>query len=278
MIEIARRAGRIQEPALFLLKVMEIERVDSDRRIREGPTPESTDINERMNRVAEQHGLSKGRWWPPGTGPVEAEELTREYMRLSDLRLAKALREFGLGEEATLLENDPSEFHRRRELGRRVVFEGLSDVEMADALRQQFLGEAEASAVVGSYHAAAAMIGAAMEAALLARCLRAKDKLRDLLRTMPHPPKSGNPLAWKFADMCRVAEHAGWLPDFQVGDLKLTGESLINMVRDLRNMLHPAKQVRRAIEERHGVMVVQPHYEDALDAYELLQRHLSGAS
>lgn len=280
-IAAAQRAGRLQEPALLYLKVMAIDRVEFYRSIHEGHSPEfaalESALEERMTEVRVKHDLPEWAWWPPGEGPPDAEELTREQMRLHDRRLVHILREFGLFDEAKLLEKDPAEFHRRCELGRRASVEGLSDVEVTDALREQLYKEARASALMAAYHAAAAMVGAATEAALLSRCLRSADSISDVVKQLPRRqrPKTFDPRCWQFSEMCRVADRAGWLPDFQVGEFKLTGDGLINMVRELRNMIHPAKQLRQATGRRHSMMVVKPQYEDALSAYELLVRHLS---
>jgi hypothetical protein len=283
MLNAAQRTGRIQDPALTYLRVWHLDRLRFYRGADQEHDPEfaerKKDLAERRNRMRALHGLSDGAWWPPGTGPTEAEEVTRDERALRDLQLARILREFGLEREARRLEKDPKAFHALVELGRRAAVEGLSDEEVSDVLREQYVREAHASALMGAYHAAAAVIGAAMEAVLLSRCLRSEGQLAAIVQqiSLPERPRGLNPRTWTFANMCRVAERAGWLPDFRAGDadVVLTGDSLITLVRELRNMLHPAKQVRHAAERRFGGMVARAHYEDALSAYELLVRHLS---
>lgn len=282
VIDAAHHAGRLQDPILRYLRVWQVDRLLFHRGVHQEDDPEfaerEQDLDERKNRVRALHGLPEWRWWPPGTGLAEAEELTQEDLALHDQRLTKVLREFGLEGEAENLEKDPKEFHRELELGRRAARGELSDEEIADVLREQYLSEAHASAVMGAYQAAAAMVGAAMEAVLLARCLRSASTIAEVVAQIDprERPKRLDPRAWTFANMCRVADTAGWLPDFRANevDFVLTGDSLINLVKDLRNMLHPARHLRHAAKQRYDGMVARAQYEDALSAYELLVRHL----
>jgi hypothetical protein len=172
-----------------------------------------------------------------------------------------------------LREKEPQEFDRRRELGRRAIHEGLPDAERLELLQVQFEREASASAAVGAFHAAAAMIGAAIEAALLARCLRRHEEALRARARLPEKerPRTGNPYKWKFDNLIRVAAEASWLPEFHVRDGVLPSEMLIDMVRELRNMVHPVVHLRSTLTNR----VVRTKYEDAQATYDLLRRYLT---
>ena len=176
MVDSGHRAGRLQEPVLFLFRVMAVEKVHGDRLIREDCGPELAAVDARMEEIRAEHGLEDGAYWPLGEGPIEWEELNTEHDAICERLFVETLREFGLVAEAALRQTDRQEFERRRELGRRAIVEGLPDVELLDNIREQFAREARASAKGGAYHAASAMIGGAMEAVLLARCLRVKDE------------------------------------------------------------------------------------------------------
>ena len=276
MVDAAHRVGRLQEPALFLLRVRAVEKIHEDRLVRDDCGPELAEVDARLERVRLEHGLTEHEYWSIGEGPREWEELNHTHDAICQRLFVRALREFGLNEEAALLERDPPAFEARRELGRRAVVEGLSDLELLESFRDQFLMEARKSASVGAYHAAAAMIGGAMEALMIARCVRSKDEAIAAAQRLSRKkrPKSSDPRTWKFAELCLAAEQAGWLPEFEIVGLKLTGERLAEMVRELRNMVHPEKLLRMTREHPHGVFVMRFHYDDALAAYELLERYI----
>jgi hypothetical protein len=275
---VAVELGRLQEPEAFLFRVMAIEHLHNDRLLCGEYPQELADVKARIAGIRNEFGLTDLEYWPLGQGPAEYQSASEEYDRICDRLFACALREFGLADEARLLEEQPEEFHRRRELGRRARFEGLSDVERLTMMQKQFVGEASKSAYAGAFQAAAAMIGAAMEAALLARCLQRLDEARvayDQLQ-LSGRQRSNDPRDWKFHHLCKVADRAGWLPTFDLGGHHLAGDSLIDLLRDLRNTIHPAKLLRDIrSNERRGERVVRSQYTDARAAYELLQRHLA---
>jgi hypothetical protein len=236
------------------------------------------DVEARIERIRAEHGLTPDEYWPLGQGPAEYQAASDEYDRICERLLARALREFGLIDEARLLEEHPEEFHRRRELGRRAMFEGLSDVERLTMMQKKFVEEASRSASAGAFHAAAAMTGAAMEAAVLTRCLQRIDEARVAYSQLQlgRQRRSDDPRDWKFYHLCKVADRAGWLPTFDLGEQHLAGDFLIDLLRDLRNTIHPAKLLKDIrSNERRGAMVVRSQYQDARAAYELLQRHLA---
>jgi hypothetical protein len=273
IVDSGNRVGILHEPELFFLRVSTVEWVHHDRFVDGAYEAALADIQSRMERVRTRHNLSDDEFWPLGDGPPEWELLNREYDAISDRLFVATLREFGLLEEAQLREKEPQEFDRRRELGRRAMHNELPDVERLELLQVQFEREASASAAVGAFHAAATMMGAAIEAALLACCLRRLDEVRRARARLPEKqrPRKGNPRTWTFEQLTRVAAEASWLPEFHACDGVLPSEILIDMVRELRNMVHPAVHLRSTLTNR----VVRTKYEDAQAIYDLLRRHLT---
>ena len=194
-LDAGERAGRLQEPDLFMLRVSAVERVYEARHSDGVYKVEYRDVDHKIEAVRALHGLEPDEYWPIGKGPEEYEKLSAEYDSISDRLLLSALREFGLDVAAELFERDREAFNQRRELGRKSLFEGLSDDERLHIAQERFERDAYVSARVGAYHAAATMLGAAMEAVLLRQCLLqeaaalvARDQLPESAR-----PKSRNP-------------------------------------------------------------------------------------
>ena len=69
-----------------------------------------------------------------------------------------------------------------------------------------------------------------------------------------------------------MAAAAGWLPEFVVGDQRISSRSLIEMMRSLRNLAHPSRHLTDAIYRD-----IKSEYANARAAYNLLQRHLAGS-
>lgn len=269
---IGNQAGIVHEPELFLLRVARVEQVCDDRICEGLYDVEFAEVDHRAAELKREHGLSEDEFWMLGEGPPEWEALDQEHSAITSRLLVTALREFGLLEEAALLESKPAEFYLRRELARRALYEGLPDEERLRMVQAQFDKEASASAEVGAFHAAATMVGAAIEAALLVRCVRSSDAAIRAVSRLPQQqrPRRREPRDWSFAELTRVASAAGWLPEFDVPAGIILSDKLIDMVRDLRNMVHPAVHLRNGITTR----IVRAKYEDARAVYDLLARHL----
>jgi hypothetical protein len=272
-VDAGSRTGVLHDPELFLLRVFAVEQVHEDRMIDGSYGAAFADIQNRMDQVRAHHGLDDDEFWYLGEGPPEWESLCSEYDTIYERLFVATLGEFGLLEEVRLRETDPKEFDRRRELGRRAIHKGLTDIERLQMIQGQFEREASVSAIAGAFHAAATMIGAAIETALMARCLRHPDEAFRARAQLPNRerPKSGDPREWSFNHLTKVAEAASWLPEFHTHGAALSADRLIHMVRGLRNMVHPGAHLRSVLTNR----VVRGQYEDAQAIYELLRRHVA---
>ena len=266
----AETAGVFKPPYCFLLRSWAVERVHGQRRMDGLYNSELGDINARMDAICKREGLDDDEYWPIGQGPEDWEELNEQYSQILDAKFEETLREYGLVDMADLYRQNRETYDAHREEGRRLVFE--AELEQVQTVQKQFETEAEICAEGGAYHAAAAMIGSAIEAALLFACLKRRDdalNARDRLPNCKRPNRT-NPKNWRLEDLVRVADEAGWLPNFEVEDGTLSTRSLLDMTRNLRNLVHPARHLPNKI-----VPDIERMYTNARAVYVLLKQHLA---
>ena len=268
----AEAAGAFKPPYCFLLRTMAVERVHDRRWLAGLYSPELGDISARINAIRKREGLDEDEDWFIGQGPEDWEELNEQYSQVLDAKFEKTLREYGLVDMANLYRQDREAYDARREEGRRLVFEDISELEQVRVVQKQFETEAGICAEGGAYHAAAVMIGSAIEAALLSACLEHRDDALNARDRLPNceRPNGDNPKKWRFVDLVLVADEAGWLPDFEVEDGTLSTRLLLDMTRNLRNLVHPVRHLSNRITPG-----VERMYANARAAYVLLKRHLT---
>jgi hypothetical protein len=108
--------------------------------------------------------------------------------------------------------------------------------------------EAEKCASVRAYYAACIMIGGALEAILLQMCDLFEHEVAEAIPTLPRKPK-GTIEHWGLDDLIRIAVAVGWLPLRRGPDLAEPGVGeLIDLLRRLRNLSHPAVHLREVDE------------------------------
>ena len=270
-VDLAEAAGKLEPPIRFLLRASAVEHVHDQHWIDGLYHAELGDISARLDAIREREGLDDDEFWPIGQGPEDWQELNEEYSRVLGAKFEETLREYGLVDMADLYRQDREAYDMRREEGRRLVFEDISELEQVRAVQIRFETEAEICAKGGAYHAAAVMIGSAIEAALLSACLEHLEdalKARDCLSKCKQP-KGENPKKWHLVDLAQVADKARWLPNFEVEGVILSTHSLVDMTRHLRNLVHPSRHLSdRKIPD------IARMYANARAAYVLLKRHL----
>src|SRR5262245_57842274 len=120
--------------------------------------------------------------------------------------------------------------------------------------------ESRACARVKAYYAACAMLGATLEAQLLVMCsLYPKDVEKTFLSMAPESRPKGRMDRWSFEQLLVIGRRAKWLPSRShprrprlVGDLG-------DLIRELRNLVHPGKHAR----DYPKVRVRRAHFGDA---------------
>lgn len=154
-----------------------------------------------IDAVERNHGLRPDQYWAVADAPTEYKRLNREYERILDRKFVETLAEFGLDDLAALRRNNPRQFKRLRERGRRSVFH--TD-EIVEALIDRVLmceRDAQRAARANAYSAAITSIGAGLEGLLFIRCLKAKHeavRVASSLRKNVRPRKLVDPTTWHF--------------------------------------------------------------------------------
>ena len=270
--ETAETVGAVSSSHCFLLRVFAVERVHEKRWFAGLYNSDLADLGARMDAIRQREGLNDDEYWRIGQGPEDWEELNEQYSQVMDVKFEEALREFGLNDIADLYDKDRKKYDACREKGRRFVFEGIPKLEQLSTLQRQFEAEAGICARGGAYHAAAVMIGAAMETALLFVCLERRDDALTARGCLPdhERPKSANPENWRLSELTMVAMKAGWLRDFEVSEGTILSRRLLDMMRYLRNLVHPARHLSDALDGD-----VKFGYTNAQAAYTLLKWHLA---
>ena len=270
LVEAAENAGEMAPSQRFLFRVSAIESVHEARWLDGLYKEDLANITAQMDAIRQREGLDEDEYWSRGQGPADWEELNGQYSQIFDMKFEITLREIGLNDIAELHHTDRDTFDALREEGRRLVFENIPVLEKLSFLQQQYENEASICAQNKAYLAAAAMIGSAMETALLFICLNHCDNALEAYKRLPDKkrPKSNNPEKWTFNQLVMIVDEAGWLPDLEVEDVIISSYKLTNIVRNFRNMLHPACHLsdKRFLD-------VEGQYANAQAIYDLLKNH-----
>lgn len=269
--ESANNAAAIPTLYYFFMRVYAVERVHWQRQLNGLYDADLASIKAGIDSIRQREGLNDNKSWSIGKAPEDFEKLEDEYSQVLAAKFEGALREFGLNDIANLYCMDRESYEEFREQGRRLGFEDIPDLEQLSTLQRQFEAESKICAEGEAYHAAAIMIGSAIEAALLFTCLNRRDEALNARERLPKKkrPKNTDPKRWSLYQLTLVADQAGWLPDFEVEDGTLLSGPLLDMMRGLRNLVHPARHLSRITAG------VERQYLNALAAYILLKRHLA---
>lgn len=245
MIDSAEAAGALEPAVRFLLRSHVIEQIH-DKRCYTGVYKELEDISSRIQAIEEREGVGDLEYWPRGGGPEDWNHLNNRYEKIVDVKFEEALREFGLDDMADLYHTDREAYDAHREQGRLISVAKTPEQEQLSAVQKRFKSEADVCAEIGAHLAAAVMIGAAFEAALLLACLNARDATAEARSRLSKDakPRGANPKHWRLKELIEIAFGAGWLLDFMVGDVMVDSASLTAMIQRLRNFAHPARHLK----------------------------------
>ena len=268
----AEAAGRLDPSFRFVLRLFPIERVHEERLLGGLYESDLGEIEAGMEAIRKREGLDDDEYWPIGEGPEDLEELEQQYSGVLDRKLEETLREYGLDDIADLYHMDREAYDARREQGRRLAFEEISQEEQIQTVQERLESEAEVCANGRAYYAATVMIGSAMEAALLSACLKHLDRVLSVRDRLPKSerPNGKNPKRWRLVELTRIASEAGWLPEFTVGDRSVSSRTHVASLRGLRNLVHPSRHLTDAINRD-----MESGYANSRAAYNLLKRHLA---
>ncbi|MDQ6948667.1 MAG: hypothetical protein M3256_21020 [Actinomycetota bacterium] len=103
---------RLHRQQYVFLAALPIESLHHHRIVRGRYDHELKPMTDEMQRIEDQHGLDRdsGEFWRVGDGPADHQRLNKRYEAVLDAKLVEAFDEFGLGDIATVLRDDPKEF------------------------------------------------------------------------------------------------------------------------------------------------------------------------
>ena len=232
-------------------------------------------IRKKMDVLKKKYGLKQGEYWSRGGAPKDYQRLNDQYEATLEKGLIKTLREFGISDLADLRENNPVEFDRLRERGRRSVFHKNEIVPVLKDIVIQYEVDADRAASARAYSAAVTLLGAGLEGLLLLRCLRSKTKAILIAGSFPkrlRPQSPGDPTTWTFETLIETCHTAGWLPPVSTSLAQYNPAALAHILRRMRNFVHPARRAR----ERPWSEADEDDYRDAESIYVILMSKMLG--
>jgi hypothetical protein len=105
--------------------------------------------------------------------------------------------------------------------------------------------ETRACARARAYYAGCIMLGATLEGSLLAMCHMFQDETRAAISALPKEKQpNGRLLRWDLNHLIPIARGAAWLPAREKGRGPHKIGDWVEMLRDLRNLVHLGRHVR----------------------------------
>jgi hypothetical protein len=232
-------------------------------RMNSGTYPELRRLAKKMQSVEEAHGLTKDEYWRKSDAPPEYRALAKRWDRAARAREAEVLHELDASKIAhALFNNDPRDFDRLRERGRRAYFHKDETVAALNDAILRYEVEAKAAARAKAYTAAVVLLGAAVEGMLIVRCLNSRRKAAQVAAALPRgkrPKEESAPSTWRFETLIEVCLRAGWLPAVDLRSVTVLPVGLAHTIRQMRNFVHPGK----AATERPWIEVDAFDFADA---------------
>lgn len=245
------RSRRISRSQYVFFASMPVETLNEERLLVGTLKNDLHEIQQRIEVLDKESGLPQNHYWPRGQAPEQFQDryeaLEAQYSAVIESHLISALREFGLDDLADLRESDREEFNRLRERGRRSLFHEDEHVRALKDIVVRHEEEASRAASAKAYTAGVILIGAALEALLLIRCLRSKQKASRTAGMLPkrqRPLPSDDPTKWRFETLIYTCLSAGWLPRISTEYAQYPPAALADVLRNMRNLVHPGRCVR----------------------------------
>lgn len=260
------RSRRITKQEYVFYCTSPIERI-FEHRISIGEySTEFDSINDAMAELRKDYGLEEYDEWLSGEAPEDYEHLNVQWTAIYDKYHIINFKEFAPDDLFKMYEDDPDEFNKFRERGRRAVYH--SD-EISYAIRDiiiRYEEDAKKAAHNNAYSAAITSLGAGMEGLLLLRCLRSPVKATRTAKKLPkrkRPKKPEDPTKWSFNNLLNVCLEANWLPNLKTSYAKYNSIGLARYLKLLRNYIHPGRHA----SEKPWSVICERDYKDAHAIY-----------
>ena len=249
-LELARLAelsGNLSPEICFYLRAWAAVKLHQQNMNEDGYDSEIKEIQDRMTDIRKREGIGHSEDWPKEAMPVDYKDLEKQYRNRQDEMFEELLLQLDIQDVANLYKSSKEEYRARFEEGRRQIGESIGDLARLTSIQEQFEKEAEACANAGAYHAAAIMISAALESALLMACIRCpKETKIARSKLLGNKPREKDPRKWTLGQLICVTTEAEWLTEqvFERVGVRLDSKDIARSVSKIRNMIHPGAQLR----------------------------------
>ncbi|HDO7949935.1 TPA: hypothetical protein P5J41_002497, partial [Legionella pneumophila] len=206
-------------------------------------------ISEKMRQIERKYGLTENQYWRLKDSPQEYQTLANKYSKILDQKLIDLLKKFHLADLAYLAKHNRKKFDELRERGRRIIHNQHQTTEavLHDSIIN-YENEAINAANSGAYLAAIVSLAAALEGLLILVCMHKRPLAIDAYKKIGKTFKTRfddelNPQTWKFNALIEVCDKANFFTPIKTEFVVLKSRDLANMLRQMRNFIHPAKRI-----------------------------------
>ena len=206
-------SGKLSPESCFYLRAWALEEIHKRNLNEKGYDSDIDDLCARMEAMRKQED-------PNSTGGRDYQELRRRYDQRKQEMFEELHLQWDLADMLNLYKSDRKAYNAKTERGKQEIWTTKTDLEKIAAIQELFEKEAEACRKVQAYHAAAIMIGSALESSLLLACLKFPEDTETARNALSNKPKSSDPRQWALSQLngIRNTVHPGRL--LRTGSLK----------------------------------------------------------
>lgn len=235
--------------------------------------PEIGPINQAIRKVQKTHGLKPGEEWGLGEGPDEYKSFLSQWDSVYDRTREDLIFELCTDRLRDIVKRFEYQIDDMKREGEQSLFQ-WDDKRRLYVLLQNYEREALQCESVGAYLAASILIAASIETRLIITCLEFKEICEKGRNSLNEERKSSggksigrNPLSWFLDDLINVSAKCGWLPWVESNSYTFNSTVLAQVLKDVRNGVHPGKKVRK----KENIAMGLEQYKDIRAANEILK-------
>lgn len=265
LVRVGHEVGVFTDEEYVAIMLLELEQIVYQTRIDRGYySAELTPIRDKISHLRSSHSRNKHDLL------VAAED---EFEQMLDRLVVQVFREYGETELADRYATNPEALAQAYTEGWKQLKAKMPPEQVLLTLVDTYLQESSACAQAGAYYAACAMLGAALEARFLAWCYHHESRVDQAVAQLPGKsrPKEKDKHRWTLNQLVTVMHAAGALPTFEVDGVSVDAARLLDIIRELRNFLHPGKHVRGTPHIHLG----RAHVTEAQMIYHLVDAQLT---
>ena len=234
-------SGKLSSDSCFYLRAWALKEIHKRNLNEKGYDSDIDDLRTRMEAVRKQED-------PIITGTRDYQELRRKFEERQQEMFEELHLQYDLEDMLRLYQSDRKMYFAKAERGKQQIWTTKPDLEKIAAIQKRFEIEAEACEKVKAYHAAAIMIGSALESSLLLACLKFPEDTEKAKNALPKKlqPNNADPRRWALGQLISVTTKAGWIGEhmFMRIGAQLDGKEIAEEIKEIRNTVHPGVQLR----------------------------------